>query len=192
VTISAPKLVSVQSVSYIYVEVETLSGEPVSDGTPVFMTTSYGTVLSGAPHTSGGYALAAFYAPAAEGIAVITARTDGLMAQVVVCVGTCQTPAGGKLASVAVQCNATPEGRAVITFTWQPRAGALVQWLDLTLYNNDVVWGTFLGSGPHAAATSTITWPGILPGLPHYWRVNALMPDGTWQPSETGVFYPCY
>jgi hypothetical protein len=78
---------------------------------------------------------------------------------------------------------------ATVTFSWTPTNPGL-QWLDLTLADNGFAPGTFIGVGPLEAGTSSFAWSGLLPGLPHFWRVHTLT-DAGWQASETGAFVPC-
>lgn len=80
-------------------------------------------------------------------------------------------------------------GSASVTFSWTPGSG-VVQWLDISLYNNGFAGGTFLGAGPMGLGQSSLTWNGIKPGLVHYWRVNTLTSAG-WIASATGQFVPC-
>lgn len=192
IVISAPAVVTRQSISSVDIYVWSATGAPVADNTPVYLTTTYGSVLPTTVYTSGGHAIAWFYGTVDPGMAVITARAETVSSQTVVCVETCAAPLGALLQSTAAQCNTSVDGRGTMTFAWQPTPGAVVQWLDLSLYDNGFASGTFLGAGPLTPDSTALNWSGILPGLPHYWRVNSLMPDGTWRASATGVFYPCY
>ncbi|MGB6836228.1 MAG: hypothetical protein WBF66_00810 [Dehalococcoidia bacterium] len=95
------------------------------------------------------------------------------------------------LPSVSQTCSIATPGRAAVTFNWPaPPPGAIQQWLDLSLFNNGFVPGTFVGVGPFGPQTTSFTWQGILPGLTHYYRLNVLYPDG-WHPSATGYFVSC-
>ena len=78
-------------------------------------------------------------------------------------------------------------GRVTVTFNWLPSPLAQVQWVDLTLFNNGFVWGTFLGAGPFAPTASVHTWDGLLPNTTHYYRVNTFV-NGRWYPSGTYSF----
>jgi hypothetical protein len=64
------------------------------------------------------------------------------------------------------------------------------QWLDLSVQNNGFNFGTYASVGPLSAGTSSLSWPGILPGVVHYWRVNTWT-GSQWVTSATGVFVPC-
>ena len=77
-----------------------------------------------------------------------------------------------------------------VTFTWIPVAGAEVQWLDLSLTDNDFAAGTFLGAGPLDPSTDQFSWDGLIPGSQYFWRINALTPNG-WVPSATDAFSTC-
>jgi hypothetical protein len=62
------------------------------------------------------------------------------------------------------------------------------QWVDLTLFDNGFVPGTFIGLGPLAAGQNSFIWEGIRPGLRHFLRINTLTGFG-WQPSFTAAFF---
>jgi uncharacterized protein YkwD len=94
--------------------------------------------------------------------------------------------AGAYLAAPSWSCS---PGSASVAFTWTPSSG-VVQWLDITLFSNGFVPGTFLAAGPMGLAQNSLRWDGIKPGLVHYWRVNTLTSAG-WIPSATGQFVPC-
>ncbi len=95
--------------------------------------------------------------------------------------------AEGALAFPATDCLGAS---AAVNFSWQPAAGATVQWLDLSTIDNGFQPGTFVGAGPLSGTATSFTWSGILRGVPHVWRLNALTPSG-WVTSETGAFVPC-
>jgi hypothetical protein len=67
----------------------------------------------------------------------------------------------------------------------------MVQFVDISVFNNGFAGASFINSEPLAPNQTAYTWPGIRKQIRHYWRVNALMPDGSWATSETGVFVPC-
>ena len=82
---------------------------------------------------------------------------------------------------------------ATVTFRWLRAQNGIQQWLDLSLHDNNFAPGTFLAAGPLDSATSEITWPGLVAGMPHYWRVNTWTADG-WVPSQPLIgwaFVPC-
>lgn len=74
-------------------------------------------------------------------------------------------------------------------------------WVDLSLVDNGFVPGTFLGKSAGVGSfilagisyttegvyRIPIAWPGIMQGVPHYWRVNLRYGD-TWYPSPTQSF----
>jgi hypothetical protein len=81
------------------------------------------------------------------------------------------------------------DGRVQVHFFWTGNdPGALQQWLDLSLFNNGWLTGTFLGAGPLAPATTDLVWSGLIPDAIHYVRVNQLEPGGFWDPSPTFFF----
>lgn len=81
-----------------------------------------------------------------------------------------------------------PDGSVRVTFQWQGNnPGAYQQWLDLSLFNNNWEWGTFLGAGPMHGSQNQLTWDGLIPNATHFVRVNQLLPNG-WDPSPTFYF----
>jgi hypothetical protein len=74
-----------------------------------------------------------------------------------------------------------------VTFSWPETPGALQTWVDLSLFDNGFLPDTFLAVrwGPFPA--NAFTWDGIVPGLRHFYRVNALYPDG-WVAVASGSF----
>ncbi len=80
-------------------------------------------------------------------------------------------------------------GTASVSFSWTPVAGASMQFLDISIFDNGFAPGSFLGS-PLSPTQSTLVWNGILTDAPHVWRVNALTPSG-WVSSDTGAFVAC-
>jgi hypothetical protein len=87
-----------------------------------------------------------------------------------------------------VQYSCTGGGRATVIFRWAPTSSpGILQFLDLTLFNNGFIPGTFLGAGPLPASQQAVVWPGILANVQHYYRVNTLTVFG-WGPSLTGSF----
>ncbi len=82
----------------------------------------------------------------------------------------------------------TGSGRATVTFRWAPTSSpGLLQFLDITLFNNGFAPNTFLGAGALPPDQQALIWPGILANSVHYWRVNTLTLFG-WGPSQTGTF----
>src|SRR5207302_1675275 len=90
-------------------------------------------------------------------------------------------------AAKSTTCTAT---NASVQFEWQPLPGAQAQWLDLSVSDNDFAPGTFAGYGAIPAATGSLTWSNLQPGVAHFWRVNARTAGG-WSASSTGTFVPC-
>lgn len=94
--------------------------------------------------------------------------------------------AGAELGSLSASC----ASGANVTFNWTPVIGAWGQWLDLSILNNGFAPDTFIGHGPLPPDTGSAMWPGLAPGVRHYWRVNSLTEAG-WVTSATGSFIPC-
>jgi hypothetical protein len=191
IQILAPNNVGSQTLSHITVVVRTASGSTAPDGTRVDVSTTLGYVTPAVGFTRGGAVVVGFVSPPGIGSALITARADSIFGQANVRVGPCDESLPGRLRCVSASCPDVPGGTAGVTFTWDTVPGAVLQWLDISLVDNGFAPGTFLGAGPLPPGQKSLTWAGILPGFTHYWRVNSLMPDGTWRPSETGVFVPC-
>jgi hypothetical protein len=99
-------------------------------------------------------------------------------------------PAPAVLGFPAAQCIGFPPVSATVTFTWQKASASFSQWLDLSIFDNNFAPGTFLAAGPIHPDTEQVVWTGILPGIPHFWRINAWTPEG-WKTSATGAFVPC-
>jgi hypothetical protein len=98
------------------------------------------------------------------------------------------TPCGTqRLLTTSYVC--TGGGRATVIFRWAPSSSAgLLQFLDLTLFNNGFAPGTFLGAGPLPPDQQALVWPGILANTVHFYRVNNLTQFFGWGPSVTGTF----
>lgn len=91
-----------------------------------------------------------------------------------------------EIALLAQECEASSAGSVSTTLSWAPsRRGE--QWLDISLFNNGFIPGTFIGIGPFPPETDAFVWRGLLPGIMHFLRVNTLSPYG-WEPSQTVAF----
>jgi beta-lactamase class A len=88
---------------------------------------------------------------------------------------------------VGQACNSIWPSTAAATFSWPRAAGAYQVWLDVSLFDNGFLPGSFAAAGPFSPDTSSYTWQGLSPGLPHYYRVNALYPNG-WHVVKSGSF----
>src|SRR5215211_342894 len=89
--------------------------------------------------------------------------------------------------NVAVSNQACLADRSVqVSLAWTS-SNQGVQWLDLSLSNNNFAAGTFVGAGPLASGQNNFTWNGLLPGLNHYLRVNTFTSQG-WVASNTVAF----
>lgn len=93
---------------------------------------------------------------------------------------------GGVLLSAGANCSGST---AEVVFSWLSD-GAGTQWLDLSLANNGFADGSYLSAGPVPAGQGALTWPGILRGQPHFWRITTFGANG-WTVSATGIFTPC-
>jgi len=91
------------------------------------------------------------------------------------------------LGSTPLECSSLHPGNAKATFNWIPGAGGVVQYLDLSLFNNGFAAGTFVSVGPLPGDANTFVWDGMPSGAAYVFRVNTF--DGsTWWPSTTGYF----
>lgn len=79
-----------------------------------------------------------------------------------------------------------PDDTVRAHFLWTS-SGQGLQWLDLSLFDNDFAGGTFLASGPLRAEQSTLSWDGLLANTQHHVRVNTLTSNG-WFASKTMTF----
>jgi len=98
------------------------------------------------------------------------------------------SPYAARPISAAQGCSALYPGRAVVIFAWS--TGLVAgdsQWLDLSLFDNGFVGGTYVGAGPFAGYAGSFIWDGLLPGAVHYYRVNTHAYGG-WHPSGTYSF----
>jgi hypothetical protein len=93
------------------------------------------------------------------------------------------------LSTVTVSCES--DGTANVSFKWGQDANAVLIWVDLSLSANDFAAGTFVSAGPFATNTMSYTWPGLLTGLPHFWRVRTTGQQGETSLSATSTFVPC-
>jgi Sortase domain len=93
--------------------------------------------------------------------------------------------AGALLHFPATDCS----GSTQVTFNWLPVEGATEQWLDLSVYDNHFIPGTYrpikLTPGVDTLTTDTLNSES-----PHFWRINSKTPDG-WVESTLGQFMPC-
>ncbi len=83
-------------------------------------------------------------------------------------------------------CSATPSSSVVVNFAW-PDTGNRWSRLRLSLFDNGFLDGTFVEAGPLFPGTNAFSWEGIMPGLPHFYRVDVW--DGEeWRPHAQGAF----
>jgi hypothetical protein len=170
----------------VTITAQTAAG-PVPNTTPVTVSANIGSVSPAAGTTTGGGFITTYTAPPASGgLAVITATVGGATGSTAILVGCPVAPAVLQFPNTA--CVGFPPSHANVTFQWQSAQGALFQFVDLSL-SDHFAPGTFLGAGLSGAANQ-LTWNGLLPGRLHFWRVNALTPEG-WVTSATGAFVPC-
>ncbi len=98
------------------------------------------------------------------------------------------TPAQAATHTLYPAQSCLPDGTVRVQFSWAGNnTGASQQWLDLSLYNNNWQWGTFLGAGPMAGSQTSLTWDGLIPNSTHFVRVNQQV-GNNWDPSPTFYF----
>jgi hypothetical protein len=183
----ASRFLGCAATTSITVSASTATG-PVPDGTPFSISVNIGTVTPTSGTTAGGGFFAIYTAPPTSGgIVVITVTVAGATAATDLVVGCPVAPA--VLGFPTTQCIGFPSVSATVTFHWQPAEGAVFQFLDISL-SSHFAPGTFLGAGPLSPFAGQLTWAGILPNHAHFWRVNALTPQG-WVTSAVGAFTPC-
>jgi hypothetical protein len=82
-----------------------------------------------------------------------------------------------------------PDGTVRVDFSWTGNEpSSTQQWLDLSLWDNQWEWGTFLGNGPLPGNQSKLRWDGLIPNATHYVRLNQQLVNAAWDPSPTFVF----
>jgi len=173
----------------VTVSARTASDQPVPDGMAVTLSTNLGSISPTSGTTFGGGLFATYTVPATSGgTATISVTVGSVSASTEVAVSCPIKPA--VLGFPAATCAGVPPSAASVAFTWQAPAGASTQWLDLSLFDNGFAAGTVLGAGPLSPDANSLVWSGLRPGLPHYWRINALTPQGLVA-STTGAFVPC-
>jgi hypothetical protein len=88
-----------------------------------------------------------------------------------------------------LQYSCTGGGRATVTFRWAPTSSpGILQYLDLTIFNNAFAPDTFLSAGPLPPSQQALVWQGILANVQHFYRINTLTAFFGWGPSQTGSF----
>lgn len=161
---------------------------PVPDGTPIQLEVNIGTIAPSSGTTTGGGFFSTYTAPAASGgLVEIKATVAGQTGSVIILVGCPVAPA--MIGFPTGSCVGLPPTSANMTFHWIAAQGAIWQWLDVSL-SDHFAPGSFLGAGPLSGAQQELTWNGLAPNRVHFWRVNALTPQG-WVTSEVKAFVPC-
>lgn len=169
-------------------------GSAAPNGTTVTLSANPGIVTPASVTTTNGAATFTYTAPAgAQGIATLTGTALNVSGTTQISLFCGVGPGGGQVPGAVinqpvVQCLGTT---ANVTFSWTPVANAEVQYVDLSLANNNWAGGTFIGFGPLTGNTNSIQWNGLVAGQTHYWRVSAGLPGTGWVFSNTGSFTPC-
>src|SRR5437870_1480761 len=57
---------------------------------------------------------------------------------------------------------------ASVHFEWQPVPGGQAQWLDLSVTDDSFAPGTFVGYGGLPAASGSMNWSNLEPGVAHF------------------------
>ncbi len=102
----------------------------------------------------------------------------------VVTVARADFPAADLSTSLLFHCLPDSTVRAELKWTNYNQG---VQWLDLSLFNNDFAPGTFQGIGPLPPTQSGLAWDSLTPGVWYFARVNTLTFAG-WSPSRQMAF----
>ena len=96
------------------------------------------------------------------------------------------TPCAPTIPPNTVTYVCTGSGRATVFWNLsQPPVATSSSWLDLSIFDNGFLPGTFIGG--NITGQTQHTWPGILANVGHFWRVNDLTPQG-WIARSTGSF----
>jgi hypothetical protein len=80
------------------------------------------------------------------------------------------------------QCSAYYPGEVEVDLFWWPAGGS--QWFDISMVDNGFAPGTFIAVGPFDGHNYSMHQVGLLPNRMHYFRVNALTPNG-WVTTQT-------
>jgi len=172
----------------------TIGGVSAPDGSQIALSTNIGTIAPALVSTAGGNGTVVYASPnSSSGTATLTATYSGTTGQATIsifCGPGAPGPSipGAVLAQPVINCVG---GSASVTFSWSPVAGAEVQWVDLSLFNNGFAGDSFIGFGPLSGGTNQIQWNGLAAGQTHWWRVSAGVPGAGWVFSRTGAFTPC-
>lgn len=168
--------------------VATTAAGNVPDGTPFQASVNIGTISPTSGTTTGGGVILTYTAPSASGgLVVVQVTVAGRTQELVMLVG-CPV-AAAQIGFPTTQCVGLPPVSANATFHWIPAQGAIWVWVDVSLTDHFAL-GSFIGIGPLSGAASEATLNGLQPNRVHYWRVNALTPQG-WVTSEVKAFVPC-
>ena len=99
--------------------------------------------------------------------------------------------AGGPNAEAidSVDCGPGRGKTADVTFSLAPNAEAVERWIDVSVYDDGFVPGTYFTSGVDPKATS-YTWRGLLANVAWFWQLSTQTADG-WTATETHVLVPC-
>ena len=114
-----------------------------------------------------------------------------LVAFAAACLQTLSAPSSmhAEASDLTVAQNCQADGRVQVSFGWRGNnPAALLQMVDLSIFSNGWVLGTFLGAGPISPIQQFHTWPGLRAGEQHYVRVNQLFANVSWDPSATYAF----
>jgi len=125
-------------------------------------------------------------APASRRI-VVTTLVYSLLVFVWAAASPLSAPPTRAASGVDQACSNVLPGSTAVTLSWPRATGAHQVWLDLSLFDNGFEPGTYAAAGPFSPNTTSYVWQSISPGLPHYYRVNALYADG-WHLLKTGSF----
>jgi hypothetical protein len=87
--------------------------------------------------------------------------------------------------STSLIFNCLPDGSVRVGLKWQTFIPGL-QWVDLSIYNNDFTNGAMV-IGPVAPGQTALSWDGLAQGTWYFVRVNTQTDDG-WMPSRPMAF----
>lgn len=87
--------------------------------------------------------------------------------------------------NLVFECQA---GATVRVYLQWATLNAGLQWVDLSLFDNDFGPGSFISTGPLLPYQSSLAWDGLYGGAFHFVRVNTLTPGG-WIASRTMIFF---
>ena len=87
----------------------------------------------------------------------------------------------------SMDCGGSGSRAADVTFAWRPNADAMEQWLEVSVFDDGFVPGTYYTA--NVGITSSFTWKGLLSNVAWFWRIKTWNGDG-WASTRTSPIVP--